>query len=147
MSLKPTQSQTSRRGDLLAELFFEEFDPVFVSRPTTPDAGYDLLVAFSNEKAGINTFAVEVKSTEQQLGSKFPLQRRRFDRIAHSNIPGLLLVADVKRVRLYFAWLKANAAKSRGKSVLVPLVEVTERTKAELKERFHKATDGMAVAG
>lgn len=66
MSSQSSRAQLiGRRAELMAELFLQEFEPLFISRPTTPYVGYDLLVGFRNHKAGVNTFAVEVKSTEQ----------------------------------------------------------------------------------
>ena len=104
MTARNTRSGLAgRRGEIMAELFFQELDPLFVSRPTTEDIGYDLLVGFRNEKAGINTIAVEVKSTEQLLEPRFSIQRSAFNRLVHSNVPALLLVADVKQNRLYYA--------------------------------------------
>jgi len=137
----------ARRGELLAELFFQELDPVFVSRPTTQEIGYDLLVGFANEKAGINTFGIEVKTTERPLGSHFPISRHVFNRLAHSNVPGLLLVADVKRNRLYYAWLRSKGSQNGGDTILIPLVEINEITKRELKKQFEKAHDGVTIAG
>src|SRR5438045_3430855 len=83
-----------RRGELMAELFLESLDPVSVARPPQ-DFGYDLLVAFKNSKGGINTFGVEVKATQRPVPSRFVIDKRTYDRLAHSTIRGLLLVADV----------------------------------------------------
>lgn len=135
------------RGELMAELFFQELDPVFLTRPTTTDLGYDLLVGFSNQKSGINTFAVEVKSTEHTPKSHFPMHRGVFDRLAHSNIPSLLLVAEVKQRRLYYAWLRPNGAKHRGDSISIPLVEINDATKEELKSQFHGVAGEKAAVG
>jgi hypothetical protein len=137
----------ARRGELLAELFFQALDPVFVSRPTSDVLGYDLLVGFANDKAGVNTFAVEVKTTEHPAGSHYPIERRAFDRLAHSNLPSLLLVVDAKRSRFYYGWLRSLEAKSRSTTVQVPVVEINDTTKEELKRQFQRADGGVAVAG
>jgi hypothetical protein len=149
MSIQNFQSHSNlvgRRAELMAELFLQELDAAFVSRPTQ-DFGYDLLVGFPNERAGINTFAVEVKATTKPVGSRISIPRRAFDRIAHSNVPGFLLVADVKQNKLYYAWLKSNEANSRGGSVSIPLVEINQKTREELRRQFHRANGGAAVAG
>jgi hypothetical protein len=136
----------ARRGELMAELFFQELNPVFVSRPTD-DVGYDLLVGFRNERAGTNTFTVEVKSTTRPLTSRYPLRREVFDRMIHSNIPGLLLVADVKQNRLYYAWLKSTNVRRGGDVVSVRVTEIDESSKPELQKQLGKAGGGVAAAG
>jgi hypothetical protein len=148
--MTPTRSKlAARRAELMAELFLQELDLVFVSRPTTEDVGYDLLVGFSNEKSGTNTFAVEIKGTEEQLTSRFPLRRDDFSRMIHSNIPGLLLVADVKRNRLYYAWLKsADAQRDRDRYLVsIPIALIDETSKKDLKKQLTRAGASVAVAG
>jgi hypothetical protein len=137
---------TSRRAELLAEVFFQELDPVFISRPTQ-DVGYDLLVGFRNEKAGINTFAVEVKATERPPGSRFPLPRKVFNRIVHSNVPGLLVVADVKKNQLYYAWLRSSDGEGNATTISVRVVEINDATKNELLGQFRRADARVAAAG
>jgi hypothetical protein len=139
----------ARRAELMAELFLQELDPVFVSRPTTEDLGYDLLVGFANEKAGTNTFSVQVSATEQELGSRFPIQRDVFNRMIHSNIPALLLVADVKRNRMYYAWLKsADAQAGVDRDVVsIPIFVIDPNTKKSLRKQLAKVGAGVAVAG
>jgi len=108
----------------MAELFLQDMEPQFVSRPTTSDAGYDFLVGFSNKKGGINTFAVEVKATEQHALPKYPLSKRVFERLSHSNIPSLLLVADVKQNRMYYAWLDSRTVTETTNTVSIPIIEL-----------------------
>ena len=120
---------------------------MFISRPTTPELGYDLLVGFSNDKAGVNTFAIEVKSTQKPPGARFPIARSVFNRLAHSNIPGLLLVADVKQNRLYYAWLKLKDGNGRGEVVSLPLIEINDVTKEDFKRLLAAADDRMAAVG
>jgi hypothetical protein len=131
----------------MAELFLQEFNPLFISRPTTDELGYDLLVGFSNKRGGINTFAVEVKGTERPPGPRFQILRRTFERIAHSNLPGLLLVADVKQNTLYYGWLRSKKASGGAPSVAVPLVEINDATKKDLKAKFEQADIHVAAAG
>ncbi len=148
MNAQNSRSQlATRRANLLAELFLQDLNPVFVSKPTSEDLGYDFLVGFSNDKAGINTFAVEVKPTERPPGSRFPISRNSFDRITHSNVPGLLLVADVKQNRLYYAWLRPDDSNTARNTVSIPIAEINETTTKQLKSRLEKAEDGVAVAG
>jgi hypothetical protein len=47
---------------------------------------------------------MEVKATERPVSRWFVVSRRTYDLLAHSTLRGLLLVADVKQNRLYFAW-------------------------------------------
>ncbi len=147
MTTPKTQSRLiARRGELMAELFFQELDPAFVSRPTTDDVGYDLLVGFPNKKAGTNTFAVQVRATEEPVESRFQIRRNIFNRMIHSNIPALLLVADVKRNRMYFAWLKSTDERKGGSVVSIPVTEINEAIKKELHEQLIKVDGGVAIA-
>jgi hypothetical protein len=141
------RSTRARRAELLAEVFFQELKPKFVTRPPTPDVGYDLLVGFPNDKSGINTYAVEVKSTEEAVGPRFPIERKAFNRIVHSNVPGMLLVVDVKHNRLYYAWLRPNGEARGTATVSIPMIEVTEATKAELRRQLRSADNAVAAAG
>ncbi len=139
---------TGRRGEFACGDYSSKSSIRYSCHGRQPkDVGYDLLVAFANEKAGTSTFAVEVKSTQQPLGSHFSIQRSIYDHLAHSNVPGLLLFVDVKRSRLYYAWLKPSEKKGHGDTVSVPLVEINETTKEELKRQFQRANGGVAVAG
>jgi hypothetical protein len=130
----------------MAELFLQELEPAFISRPTTDRVGYDLLVGFTNERGGINTFAVEVKGTEQPPSGPFSLTRTIFERFAHSNIPGLLLVADVKHNQLYYAWLNASSRMSGTANVSIPLMMLDEESTGELTAQL-RAVDGVPAAG
>jgi hypothetical protein len=129
----------------MAELFLQELEPEFISRPTSADVGYDLLVGFTNRKRGINTFAVEVKATERPPAGRFQIMRHTLDRFANSNIPALLLVADVKQNQLYYAWLSAR--KVSGVSVSIPLTVLDETAKAELRAQVRAPNAGVSAAG
>lgn len=135
-----------RRSELLAELFLEELDPVFVSRPTE-DLGYDLLVGFSNQKGGINTFAVLVKHTEHAPALRFPISQSTLNRFAHSNIPGLLLVTDVKENLLYYGWLNRFGSNGNRSAASVPLTKIDDIAKCDLHKEFRKADFGVAATG
>jgi hypothetical protein len=144
MSTQSMKSQfTDRRGQLIAELFLDEMGPEFISRPVEDDVGYDFLVGFPNKKGGINTFAVEVKATERPPGRRITISTRVRNRLVHSNIPGLLLVADVKQNRLYYAWLtSAHLNGDSGNSVL--LNPVDEKSKSELRAKFAESATDLA---
>jgi uncharacterized protein (UPF0128 family) len=143
-----TQNSSSkvagRRGELMAELFLQELEPEFISRSTTADWGYDLLVGFLNKKGGINTFAVEVKATERPPGQRFQITRHTFDRFANSNIPGLLLVADVKKNHLHYAWLTAKRPAGTT-SVSVTLTELDEKAKEMLRRQLRDVNGALAA--
>ena len=149
MTLQSTRSQlTARRGELMAELFLEDLSPQFVARPTTANLGYDLLVGFPNEKRGVNSFAVVVKATERPPGKRFQFRRQMLDRFAHSNVPGLLLVADVKQNKMYYAWLASEHLNgAHGANVSIPVIELDEATTKQLKKQFEAIDSGVAAAG
>ncbi len=128
----------------MAELFLQELEPDFIARPTSDDLGYDLLVGFPNEKKGTNIFAVEVKATERPPAERFQIVRRTYERMAHSNVPGLLLVADVKHNQLYYGWLRSRVVRDTA-NVAVPLTELDEEGKNTLRTQL-RAANGAVLA-
>ena len=124
-----------RRGELLAELFLQELGAEFVARPTA-DLGYDFFVGFSNPEGGVNIAAVEVKATDRPVQSRYPVRRQLYRRLANSNIPVLLLVADVKENRLFYAFpgSDANNGDPEAETVSVTLTAVDETTRDELRD-------------
>ena len=123
------------RSEVLAELFLQELKPELLARPTL-DLGFDFLVGFKNPEGGINTFAVEVKGTEQNISSPFSVDKRTYRRLANSNVPGFLLAVDVKQNKLFYAWPeRGNAALYSGTgSIKVPVTEIDETSRAAFRK-------------
>lgn len=91
--------------------------------------------------------AVELKATEGPVQSRFPIQKQLFRRLANSNVPALLLVADVKANRLFFAFPGTHAPNgdADARTVSVPLTKIDETTRDELREQLansHAAASG-----
>jgi hypothetical protein len=130
-------SLIGRRAELLAELFLQDLKPEFVAQ-TSGNIGYDFLVGFLNSRGGINNFLIEVKATEHLGRRRYTVPRQLYDRAAHSNMPVLLLVVDVKENRFYNAWLKEDdASKSPNtNSVSVELTEIDDDTKEVLRKQI-----------
>lgn len=130
-------SSMGRRSELMAELFLQELEPEFVAQSTIPNFEFDFLVGFMNPQGGINTFAVEVKATERELTEGFSVRPKIYALLAHSNIPALLLVIDVKNNVFYYAWPSDNPEVSQLQdSVQVPIIRVSDETKKELVARM-----------
>ena len=127
----------ARRAELLAEVFLQELQPLFVAQPTV-DSGYDFFVGFRNPKGGVNNILVEVKSTERLARRQYPLPKKTYKRYAYSNIPALLFVVDVKENRLYYAWLTADDPELaiESNTVWVDLTEINDDTKQALRDRL-----------
>jgi hypothetical protein len=137
----------ARRAELLAELFLQGLDPVFLSRPTSAELGYDFLVGFANSQGGTNTFAVLVRATERPASSRFTVPRESFNRLTRSNIPGLLLVVDAKHNQLFYAILgPGSRARASSNPVPVPLAEVNAATTSELRKILCAAPTSAAAA-
>jgi hypothetical protein len=68
----------------MAELLFQDLQPKFVARANR-DLGYGFFAGFPNSKDGINVTAVEVKATDRPVRALLPIDRRTYDRLAHSN--------------------------------------------------------------
>ena len=127
----------ARRGELMAELFLQDLNPEFVAQQTG-DFGYDFLVGFKNPRGGINTLGVMVKATERPVPSRFSLHRCSYDHLMNSNIPGVLLVVDVKQNRLFHWWGRPIDSTERRGNVLVtvPVTEIDDKAKDELRKRL-----------
>jgi len=137
MSNTQTHAQfITRRAELIVELFLQDLDPLFATRPTE-DFGFDYLVGFTNSQNGLNMIAVEVNPTERIVQNPFPIQKRLYEQWAHSNIPVLLLVVDVKRNQLFYAWPTPDGSNgsSQSNTFAVRLTEIDEKTKKELRDR------------
>jgi hypothetical protein len=137
-----------RRGELLVELFLQELGAEFITRPEADlDLGYDLFVGFKNPEGGINLTAVEVKATERPIDALYPVQRQIYQRLANTNIPVLLLVADVKQNRLFYALPGSDpmGAERDAEIVSIPLKEADETATREL--RAHLAQSQVAASG
>jgi hypothetical protein len=66
------------------------------------------------------------------------ISTEKYKCLARSNIPALLLVVDVKRNRVYYAWLTAEDSKGHreGPNISVPVTEVTDEVKAKLRRQL-----------
>ncbi len=122
------------RGELIAELFLQDLNPSFVAKPTS-DFGYDFFVGFPNTSGGINNYAVQIKATERPVPSRFPVQTTLFEHLAHSNIPAMLIVVDVKQNRIFYAWLTPEDAGERreARTIRIPVTEVDDVVKEKLR--------------
>lgn len=89
----------------MAELFLQQLDPHSLGR-TIDDFEYDFLITFRNKRGGLNTFGVEVKGTELEVGDSFSLDKKSHDRMTLSNIPVLFVIANVKQNIVFFGWPK-----------------------------------------
>lgn len=127
----------SRRGELMAELFLQDIQPEYVAQAPTTEFGYDFLIGVSNQEGGTNSYAVMVKATEQATDQEVKLPRHEFQRLAHSNPSVLLLVVDVKRNAMYYAWPEDVEGLSNGKqSVAIQLTPVTPESLKALRTRM-----------
>ncbi len=139
MDIKQKDNIIQRRGELIAELFLEEFNPKQLSKPDF-NAGYDYLVGFSNIGGGINLYPVLVKSTDKPLDPdqpSFPVSIEEFNRLAKSNFRAFILVIDVKRNKIYQSWISFdNQVDIAGDVIDFPVQEVDEGLRKRLQKEF-----------
>jgi hypothetical protein len=129
--------QVGRRGELLAELFLQELEPEFLAKAPSENFAFDFLIGFLNEDGGFNSFAVEVKATETPVSGEYSVKRNLFRKMANSNIPVLLLVIDVKRNELFFAWPEEETVTQVGNdSVAITLKKIDEQSQTDLRIRM-----------
>lgn len=126
--MKPTYQKVyiQRRSEAMAELFLEELGAVARS---TDELGYDYLVTVKGKHGRVNTFGIEVKGTESNPISSFRNKKELYRSLTFSNIPGFLLVVDVKNNRLYYGW-PDHVTQT------IPLHEVNQKTTTELRKRL-----------
>ncbi len=123
-----------RRSELLAELFLQDLNPRFVAK-APDDFGFDFIVGFSNRHGGVNVIAVEVK-TRQTTMLRQQLRAGSYDLLANSNVPGLLLVIDVKNNTVLYHLIEPGRGRSSKSNVSVTLVEVDDAERSKLKMLF-----------
>ncbi len=130
-------SIVGRRGELIAELFLQELNPSYVAQ-SEPDFGYDFFVGFPNSDGGVNTYGVEVKATERPIRDSFRIRTSTFERLAHSNVPALLLLVDVKQNQLFYAWITPEGMKGRPSTntIAVPVTQIDDAVKEELRRQL-----------
>jgi hypothetical protein len=122
-----------RRSELIAELFLQDLGPKFLAK-APDDFGFDFIVGFTNRRGGINVIAVEVKTRQATLPRQ-QMKATSYGLLANSNVPGLLLVIDVKsNTVLYHLADPGHAASSV--NVSVPLIEADEAQRSKLKLLF-----------
>jgi hypothetical protein len=136
MNTTDTREFVGRRGELMAELFLQDLNPFYIARNTSSDIGIDFFVGFLNSKGGLNLVAVEVKTTEQILTKRFKISKRTHDLLASSNIPGLLLIVDVKHNRFFYHVPTKVEVSLDANSVIVDIVEFTDQSVELLMEQF-----------
>jgi len=95
----------ARRGELLVQQLLLDLGASYVSSLQSPDLGLDYLAFFSRDDRLQRAIGVEAKATEREIGGRFSVPASLLRRFEDSNLPILLVVADVKRNELYFAWL------------------------------------------
>jgi hypothetical protein len=127
-----------RRGELMAELFLQDLKPFYVARNTSADFGIDFFIGFSNSRGGVNLIGVEVKATEHLQSMRYQISSRTYDLLAKSNIPGILLVVDVKNNRYFYHLPSQSSSDAKRKTVTVELVEVNEETREFLRTKLTK---------
>jgi hypothetical protein len=104
------------------------------------DTGVDFIVAFPNGQGGTNLSAVEVKGTDRPVGDAYPLDSKWYKRLAHSNVPSLLLVVDAKHNLLYHAWPKEDISPGPGaRMIRVPITLIDDSAKEQIRERLSGA--------
>jgi len=130
----------------MAELLLNELGASSILRPAAQNVAYDLLVGFSNKQAGVNTFAIEIKATERPVQECYRMRFDSYARLANSNIPSMLLVVDVKRNRMYYAWLTARNENKSKQVVSISLNELNEVEKQKLKKQLEAVKGEPAIA-
>lgn len=122
----------AERGKLLAELFLQKLNPVYLAETEAGSMPYDYFLTVRGSKDRLTTVAVELKTPRVPVGSEFRFQApsREVTSLKHSNLPVLVLVADTAKDKVFFNWaklLESKPAKAAGTqpSWVLPLLEGT----------------------
>jgi hypothetical protein len=90
---------------------------------------------------GPNLSTVEVKATEHPVDHFFVLDTKWHKRLAHSNVPSLLLVVDAKHNRLYYAWPSDEDVKRKSgvRTIQIRVTPIEGEVKEQIRERLRGA--------
>jgi hypothetical protein len=81
-------------GELLAGEFLLELGAVSVAAPTV-DIGFDYLAFFKGDNT-VAIIAVEVKITQKEIKRRYAIPSQVLHRLQRVNVPGLIIVVDVR---------------------------------------------------
>jgi hypothetical protein len=131
----------SRRGILLAEQFLLELQPNQLSSVEGPVALFDYMAFFLRQDGTLITIAVEVKATQQPIKDRFGLHASQIERLVKSNLPVLLVVANVKQNEIFFNWIKdaihqVHVMPRKQHVIPVPLRKATNDEKEKLRKEI-----------
>jgi hypothetical protein len=92
---------------------------------------------------------VAVSATEKPVEGQYAVSRKLFDQMTRSNIPVLLLVADVKQTKLYYAWPRAkwDEKHSRAGNILLDVHPLDDREAKRLRKQLVADRRPQTVAG
>jgi hypothetical protein len=139
MTTKEREQFITQRGELMAELLLQELKPRFIAHGGFDSESFDFLVGIPNEAGGVNSFAVEVKSTEQPVEDNLRVSREVFERFTQSNIPVLLLVVDVKQNTISYALVGSNADVVAGTRIVeIPIKRVDGASKRKIQQQLSR---------
>jgi hypothetical protein len=80
------------------------------------------------------------------LGDFYPMDTRWYKRLAHSNVPSLLLVVDAKHNNFYFAWPGDEDVNSSLRKVRVRVAPVDDKVKEQIRERLAGSEGNFAIS-
>ena len=143
------QQWVRRRGQLFVELFLGDLKPALaVAAPDAADAHHDYLIGFKNARRGTNLCVVEYVATDRPVPARYPLPQADRNRWVNSNVPVLLLVVDVVRNQLYYAWPADPGVMTAGraKRASLALAPVDDAAKRDLRRRLVKGDRKASVA-
>ena len=131
----------ARRGELLAEQFLLDLAPDQLSNLQGPAPPFDYLAFFSKSDGTPVVIAVEVKTTQREIKRSFPLavSSAQLKRWVNSNLPVLLVVADVKNNEVFFNWVR-DAIQPADKKLMNRAVypTVLRKDTSEEKEKLKR---------
>jgi len=116
-----------RRAELMAQLFLQDLG---ASVWSTGERGpFDFIAVFRTADHKLRIVAIEVKASEHVSGTKFRFQasREQAHAVRHSNVPLLVLVADVKSNKLYYGWaadIRTQESGAKPRSVVQSVLSI-----------------------
>ncbi len=122
------------RGELLAQLFLTDLNPMSVSHGTKDDP-FDYTVTFASPDGVLRLIVVEVKATERPIKEKYAFRADVIRRLASVNVPVLLLVVDVKNNAIYYTWARM-AAELLSQDAEATTLQVPVKRADEHKEKI-----------
>jgi hypothetical protein len=102
-----------RRGELLAEQFLIDLGADYVSSRRSTDPGLDYVAFFKKNGGMPRVIGVQLERTQREVTGRYRMSAGQIRRLQGSDLPILMIVADVKHNEIHYAWMREEVLPER----------------------------------